>query len=67
MSMISKSISDAQEGEFIFFPETAIIFDKEDLHTWISDIDKEAKANMKQMNSFSTILYSKFKKEILKL
>tara|TARA_Y100000590_G_scaffold446679_1_gene580723 strand:+ start:343 stop:1833 length:1491 start_codon:yes stop_codon:yes gene_type:complete len=44
MSMISKSISDAQEGEFIFFPETAIIFDKEDLHTWISDIDKEAKA-----------------------
>ena len=27
--------------------------------------DQEAKANMKQMNNFSTILYSKFKKEIL--
>ena len=44
MSMISNSISDAQEGEFIFFPETAIIFDKEDLHTWISDIEREAQS-----------------------
>ena len=33
----------------------------------LEKFDKEAKANMKQMNSFSTILYSKFKKEILKL
>ncbi len=44
MSMINSSISDAQEGEFIFFPETAIIFDKGDLHAWISDIEKEAKS-----------------------
>ena len=44
MSMINGSISDAQEGEFIFFPETAIIVDKEDLYTWISDIEKEAKS-----------------------
>ena len=44
MGMISSSISNAQEGEFIFFPETAIIFDREDLYTWISDIDKEAKS-----------------------
>ena len=40
MNMINSSISDAQEGEFIFFPETAIIFDKGDLHAWISDIEK---------------------------
>ena len=33
----------------------------------LEKFDKEAKANMKQMNYFSTILYSKFKKEILKL
>jgi len=44
MSMINNSLSDAEEGEFIFFPETAIIFDKGDLHTWISDIEKEAKS-----------------------
>ena len=33
----------------------------------LEKFDQEAKANMKQMNTFSTILYSKFKKEILKL
>ena len=33
----------------------------------LEKFDQEAKANMKQMNSFSTILYSKFKKEILKI
>ena len=32
----------------------------------LKKFDKEAKANMKQMNNFSTILYSKFKSEILK-
>jgi GMP synthase-like glutamine amidotransferase len=33
----------------------------------LKKFDQEAKANMKQMNNFSTILYSKFKKEILKI
>ena len=33
----------------------------------LEKFDKEAKANMKQMNNFSTILYSKFKKKILRL
>ena len=33
----------------------------------LEKFDQEAKVNMKQMNTFSTILYSKFKKEILKL
>ena len=33
----------------------------------LEKFDQEAKANMKQMNNFSTILYSKFKKEILKI
>ena len=33
----------------------------------LEKFDKEAQANMEQMNSFSTILYSKFKKEILKV
>ena len=32
----------------------------------LEKFDQEAKANMKQMNNFSTILYSKFKREILK-
>jgi GMP synthase-like glutamine amidotransferase len=31
----------------------------------LEKLDQEAKVNMKQMNNFSTILYSKFKKEIL--
>jgi GMP synthase-like glutamine amidotransferase len=31
----------------------------------LEKFDQEAKINMKQMNNFSTILYSKFKKEIL--
>jgi len=44
MGMIKSSISNAQEGEFIFFPETAIIFDKADLNDWISDIEKAAKS-----------------------
>ena len=33
----------------------------------LEKFDQKAKANMKQMNNFSTILYSKFKKEILKI
>ena len=33
----------------------------------LEKFDQEAKINMKQMNNFSTILYSKFKKEILKI
>ena len=33
----------------------------------LEKFDQEAKANMKQMNNFSTILYSKFKTEILKI
>jgi len=33
----------------------------------LKKFDQEAKANMEQMNNFSTILYSKFKKEILKI
>ena len=32
----------------------------------LEKFDQEAKTNMKQMNNFSTILYSKFKSEILK-
>tara|TARA_Y100000590_G_scaffold447929_1_gene583880 strand:+ start:166 stop:894 length:729 start_codon:yes stop_codon:yes gene_type:complete len=33
----------------------------------LEKFDKEAKNNMKQMNNFSTILYSKFKSEIVKI
>jgi len=33
----------------------------------LEKFDIEAKANMKQMNNFSTILYSRFKREILKI
>ncbi len=54
MGMIKSSVSDAQEGEFIFFPETAIIFDKEDMDTWISDIEIEAK--LKDISLISGII-----------
>ena len=43
MNMINSSISEAQEGEFIFFPETAIIFDKQELEPWLTDIEDKAK------------------------
>ena len=33
----------------------------------LEKFDLEAKANMKQMNNYSTILYSRFKREILKI
>ena len=33
----------------------------------LTKFDQEAQANMKQMNHLSTVLYSKFKKEILKI
>ena len=33
----------------------------------LEKFDQEAKANMKQMNTFSSILYSKFKKDLLKI
>ena len=33
----------------------------------LEKFDQDAKANMKDMNNFSSILYSKFKKEILKI
>ena len=33
----------------------------------LEKFDQEANANMKQMNNFSTILYSKFKREIFKI
>ena len=43
MAMINSSISNSKEGEFLFFPETAIIFDKEELEPWITDIEDKAK------------------------
>jgi len=54
MSMIDSSISNAQEGEIIIFPETAIIFDKEDLNSWFSKIEKEAQ--LKNISLISGII-----------
>tara|TARA_B100000586_G_C20072285_1_gene411340 strand:- start:173 stop:1381 length:1209 start_codon:yes stop_codon:yes gene_type:complete len=54
MTMINNSVSEAIEGEFIFFPETAIIFDKEELEPWISDIEK--RADLKNVSLISGII-----------
>ena len=43
MAMINTSVSNSKEGEFLFFPETAIIFDKEELEPWLTDIEDKAK------------------------
>ena len=43
MAMINTSISNSKEGEFLFFPETAIIFDKQELEPWLTDIEDKAK------------------------
>ena len=42
MSLIEESISLAKDNEFIFFPETALILEKEKLEPWISNIEKDA-------------------------
>ena len=43
MAMINTSVSNSKEGEFLFFPETAIIFDKQELEPWLTDIEDKAK------------------------
>ena len=42
MGLIEESISVAKDNEFIFFPETALILEKEKLEPWISNIEKDA-------------------------
>ena len=41
-NLIQESISTAKDNEFIFFPETALIQEKDELEPWISMIEKEA-------------------------
>ena len=42
MALVKDSVLNADEGEFIFFPETALIFDKEEMQPWISDLERQA-------------------------
>jgi apolipoprotein N-acyltransferase len=42
MALVESSVLNADEGEFIFFPETALIFDKEEMRAWISDLEGQA-------------------------
>ena len=42
MALVKDSVLNADEGEFIFFPETALIFDKEEMQPWFSDLEGQA-------------------------
>ena len=42
-ALIQKSILNAEAGEFIIFPETALILDKEEMQPWISDVERQAR------------------------
>jgi len=41
-SMMEKAVNDAEEGEIIVFPETALIFSKNEITDWLSYIDHKA-------------------------
>ena len=60
-------IKDTTVNEWGCVPEYKSALEKQLGEGALEKFDKEAKANMKQMNNFSTILYSKFKREILKI
>ena len=54
-------------GDWGCVPEYKLALENQFGQGALEKFDQDAKANMKKMNNFSTILYSKFKKEILKL
>ena len=41
MSLIQEAVNNAEENEYVFFPETALILEKEELEPWLSRIEKE--------------------------
>ncbi len=43
MDLFQRSVSNALPGEFIFFPETALILNEDSMEPWISDLDQQAK------------------------
>lgn len=44
MNLFQRSISNAEQGEFIFFPETALILNEDRMKPWILDLSEEAKS-----------------------
>ena len=48
-------------------PEYKIALEKQLGPNALEKFDKEAQANMENMNNYSNILYSKFKSDILKI
>ena len=59
-------IKNTTVGDWGCVPEYKSALEDQLGHGALEKFDQEARANMKQMNKFSTILYSKFKKKILK-
>ena len=60
-------IKDTTVNDWGCVPEYKTALENELGNGALEKFDKEAQANMGQMNSFSTVLYSKFKKKILKV
>ena len=60
-------IKNTTVGDWGCVPEYKSALEKQLGEGALEKFDQDAKANMKQMNNFSTILYLKFKKEILKI
>jgi apolipoprotein N-acyltransferase len=54
MSLIGEAITNAEENEFIFFPETALILEKEELEPWLTNIEKQL--NEKNISLLSGII-----------
>ena len=60
-------VKDTTVNEWGCIPEYKSALEKELGPGALQKFDKEAQANMKNMNNYSKILYSKFKSDILKI
>ena len=60
-------IKDTTVNEWGCVPEYKLALEKQLGKDALEKFDKAAQANMKNMNKYSEILYSKFKNDILKL
>ena len=62
-NLIQKAVDNAQDNEFIFFPETALILERDELEPWISNL--ESKAKEKNISLITGIIAKDYNKESL--
>lgn len=62
-NLIQTAVENAQNNEFIFFPETALILERQEIEPWISII--ETKAKEKNISLITGIIARDFKEEAL--